>query len=131
MMSNLILMSTFAASVLAQGPTNDPCYPKMRSAYEAYTTKGKNGLIEYLYTDYMTGTKPGVYCYSVNGTDPSESIVVGTFYGNPTAVPGQVSFSVSASLNKTRWGTDLGRRALALTLSLALHARSFANKGRE
>jgi hypothetical protein len=84
----------------------DACFPKMRSAYEAYVTGGKNGLIEYLYTDYLTGTKPGVYCYAVNGTDASESIVIGTYFGKPTAVPGQVSFDVSRSLNKTREESD-------------------------
>ncbi len=85
---------------------DDACFPKMRSAYDAYTSNGKNGLIEYLYTDYLTGTKPGVYCYSVNGTDASESLVIGTYFGKPTAVPGEVSFDVSRSLNKTRAESD-------------------------
>jgi len=95
---------------MAQAPvierTDDACFPKLGAAYEAYDAKGKNGLIEYLYTDYLTGTQPGLYCYTLNGTDASESLVVGTFFGNPTAVPGQVSLDVSLSLNKTRADSD-------------------------
>jgi hypothetical protein len=95
---------------MAQAPlierTDDACFLKMSAAYEAYEAKGKNGLIEYLYTDYLNGVKPGVYCYAVNGTDASESLVIGTFFGNPTAVPGQVSLDVSLSLNKTRADSD-------------------------
>jgi len=75
---------------MAQAPvierTDDACFPKLGAAYEAYNAKGKNGLIEYLYTDYLTGTQPGLYCYTLNGTDASESIVIGTYLGDPTGI---------------------------------------------
>ena len=102
-----ILHTSDDITAFAEAPAaDDMCYTKMRSAYQAYTSKGKPGLIDYLYTDYLDGSEPGVYCYAVNGTDASESIVIGTWFGKPTAVPGQVSFSVSASLNKTRAESD-------------------------
>jgi len=103
--SSLLILSAVAFCDSSQ-PPDDACFPKMRAAYEAYAAKGKNGLIEYLYTDYLTGTSPGVYCYTLNGTDASESLVVGTYFGNPTAVPGEVSLDVSLSLNKTREDSD-------------------------
>lgn len=82
--------------------SEDLCFPRLEEAYNAYTSKGRNGLIENLYTHYLNGTKPGVYCYTLDPVDPVESIVIGTWFGKPTATPGQVSMSVSASLNKTR-----------------------------
>jgi hypothetical protein len=90
---------------MAQAPvierTDDACFPKLGAAYEAYNAKGKNGLIEYMYTDYLTGTQPGIYCYTLNGTDASESIVIGTWLGDPTGVPGQAAFTIPLSLGIT------------------------------
>lgn len=102
----LWVMVTFAGcflQTLAQiEPIDDLCFTKLEEAYNAYTSKGRDGLIENLYTDYLNGTKPGVYCYKLDPVDPVESITIGTYFGKPTAFPGQVSMSVSASLNKTR-----------------------------
>jgi len=68
-----LLVSVLASSAMAQAPvierTDDACFPKLGAAYEAYNAKGKNGLIEYLYTDYLTGTQPGLYCYTLNQTE--------------------------------------------------------------
>lgn len=100
------VMVAFAGGTLqtlAQNdPTQDLCFARLEEAYNAYNSKGKNGLIENIYTTYLYGTQPGIYCYKLDPVEPVESIVVGTYYGKPTAVPGQVSMSVSASLNKTR-----------------------------
>ena len=78
------------------------CDSKIRSAYEAYTSKGKPGLINYLYTDYLTGSTPGVYCYAVNGTDTTESIAIGSYLGTPTAVPGETVMSVADSMGASK-----------------------------
>jgi hypothetical protein len=101
--SVMVAFASYTLQALAQKqPTQDLCFPRLEEAYNAYNSKGINGLIDNLYTTYLYGTKPGIYCYKLDPVDPVESIVVGTWFGQPTAVPGQVSMSVSASLNKTR-----------------------------
>ena len=96
---------------MAQAPvierTDDACFPKLGAAYQIYNAKGKNGLIEYLYTDYLTGTQPGLYCYTLNGTDASESIIIGTYLGDPTGVPGKAVFTIPLSLGLTRAQGDI------------------------
>ena len=99
----MVAFAGCAQQTLAQKqPTQDMCFTRLEEAYNAYNSKGLNGLIENLYTTYLYGTKPGVYCYKLDPVDPVESIVIGTWFGKPTAIPGQVSMSVSASLNKSR-----------------------------